>query len=356
MIIVFSVFFVLSLPLISAEVWIPEHEFRGYFDSNDIYTVVGAVKNTENYPVLPTIEIIINEDGKVTSVAQNLPTVFPNKDIPFKLKIPEITNQNVVLEKPNVSFEKDDGLSSNVQVIYDKTLVRHVDGHQTGRIINQGNITEYNLKVYATIHGQDNKFIDVGKNIEKIGKIEPGQILGFTIYPDPLLASEVNYYSCFAIGDETIIPLYANRNGEKFKFRYDSTAAFTVVGFDKSGTALSLDGINSFKVPTYVNFEFPKTAEDEKFNVLVNDRQAKFIQSNDEEGNWHLAFDIGGASQSKITISGFEKPKSAPSSQLESKTDEKTDYVFLYYVVAVLVAVAAGVCLYRYRIRRKLTS
>ncbi len=354
MVIVLSLFFAFSFPLVSGEVWIPDDEFYGYFDSNGVYTVVGVVRNTEDSSILPTIEIKINDADRQVSTVQQLPIVFPHRDIPFKLKFSEITSHDAVLEKPNVFFEKIIKLPSNVQVVYDKTLVKHKDGHLTGRIINQGNATEFDLKVYATIHGENNKFLDVGKNAEKIDKIEPGQILEFTIYPDPLFAPEVNYYSCFAIGDETIVPLYATRDGEKFNFRYDSTAAFTVVGFDESGTTLHLDGINSFKVPTYVNFEFPRASDEENFNVLVNDRQAEFIQSQDEEGNWHVAFDVSGASQSKIVISGFEKTQSEP--LLQSKADETPDYAFLYYVVAAVIASILGTLLYKYNARKKLTT
>jgi len=353
--IILSVIFVSSIPLISAEVLIPEDEFHGYLDSNGIYTVVGAVRNTEDFPVLPTIEINISEDGRQVSTVQQLPAVSPHRDIPFKLKFLEIKSQNIVLEKPNVSFKKIIKPSSNVQIIYDKTLVKHKDGHLTGRIINQGNTTEFDLKVYATIHGKNNKFLDVGKNVEKIDKIEPGQILEFAIYPDPTFALEVNYYSCFAIGDETIVPLHAIRDGEKFDFRYDSTAAFTVAGFDESGTTLFIEGINSFKVPTYVNFEFPRTSDGEKFNVLVNDRQVKFIQSEDDEGNWHVAFDVDGASQSEIVISGFENAHSASLTNIESKIDANADYDALYYVIAAVIAAVVGIFLYKYLRRKKLT-
>jgi hypothetical protein len=354
MVIVISVLFVLTPILASAEVWIPEDEFYGYFDSNDIYTVVGAVRNTEDYSVLPTIKITINENGKITTVNQDLPVVFPHRDIPFKLKVPQITNKDVVLEKPNVSFEKTNKLATNVAVIYDKTLKKHEDGHLTGRIINQGNNTEYDIKVYATIHGKNNKFLDVGKNIEKISKVEPGQIIEFSLYPDPLFAEQVNYYSCFAIGDETIIPLYALRNGERFNFRYDSTASFTVVGFNELGTELTLNGINSFKVKTYVNFEFPKTSEDEEFQILVDGKQTEFIQSIDEEGNWHVAFDVDGASQNKIVIDGFKRAAALP--VVEKSVEKSTDYSFIYYVGAVVIAAGVGVSVYKYRNKKKLTT
>ncbi|MEM3063830.1 MAG: peptidase [Candidatus Nitrosotenuis sp.] len=325
-----------------ADVWVPENQYLGYFDSQGVYTVVGTVKNTESYAVTPTITITVNAGDKIT-VTQKLPTVFPNKDIPFKIQIPQVRNPDALLEGPTVSFQKEDGVAaSKVEVLYDKTLKKHRDGHLTGRIINNGNATEYNIKVYATIHGDKNVFLDVGKNIEKIEKIEPGQIIEFTMYPDPMFADDVNYYSCFAIGDETIVPLYAVRNGERFDFRYDSTASFTVVGFDETGTKLRIDGINSFKVPTFVNFEFPKTSDSEKFDVLVDERPVEFIQSVDEYGNWHVAFAVDGASQTKILISGFENT----GKQAEFVGTQKQDYGFLYYVVPAVFAVGIGTYFY----------
>ena len=329
----------------AADVWIPEDEYLGYFDPQGVYTVVGAVKNTEDHPVVPTITIILN-DPKQIRVEQQLPAVFPNKDIPFKIPIPQVSN-HVVLGKPIVSFETDlTATQSNVDVIYNASLKRHGDGHLTGKIVNKGNTTEYDLKVYATIHGQGNVFLDVGKNIEKIEKIEPGQIIDFTMYPEPSIASEIKYYSCFAIGDETVIPLYATRNGEKFGFRYDSTASFTAVGFDESGTNLYITGINSFKVPTFVNFEFPMTSEREKFDVTVNEKPVKSAQSVDEEGNWHVAFDVDGASQNKILIRGFENP--AKKSDIQNGGSEQgQNYLLLYYAIPVVAAMGAGIYLYR---------
>jgi hypothetical protein len=324
-----------------ADVWIPEDEYRGYFDSQGVYTVVGAVKNTENHAVVPTITIFLDA-GQQIQVEQRLPTVFPNKDIPFKIPIPQISG-DVVLQTPIVSFEKDpNAMPSNVEVIYDRSLKKHHDGHLTGKIINKGNTTEYDVKVYATIHGKGHAFLDVGKNIENIEKIEPGQIIDFTMYPEPAIADEIKYYSCFAIGDETIIPLYAIRGGERFNFRYDSTASFAVVGFDESGTKLSMIGINSFKVPTFVNFEFPMTSENEKFEVTVDEKPVRFIQSIDEQGNWHVAFDVDGASQNKILISGFENP-SAKAGRI-GVSGAMSDY--LYYGVPAAAAAGIGIYLY----------
>lgn len=347
-----------------ADVVIPEDEILGYYDYEGVYTVVGAVKNTENYPVLPTIHLVIMDDANELSVTQSLPTVFPNKDIPFKIKIPKASGTDATIASFDVSFEQDRTImESKIEVVYDRSLTKHADGHLTGKIINKGNQTEYNIKVYATIHGENNSFIDVAKNLEKIEKIEPGQILEFTMYPDPTIAENVHYYSCFALGDETIIPLYADRDGEKFNFRYDSTAWFIVdEGFDETGTSLSLKGVNSFKFPTYVNFEFPKASEKEKFRVEVNDNEVPIIQSLDEAGNWHVAFDVAGSTQSKIMIYGFEKssdvlqpikesvtPTEPVDEQTNSQSQASSDYSSLYYVVPIVVAGVIGAIVFLYR-------
>lgn len=330
------------IPFVSADVFVPKDEIVTYFDSVGVYTIAGAVKNTENFAITPTLRFTINDDGKQIFITQTLPTVFPNADMPFKTKMPEVAFKNAILEESTVTFEKNPTKSeSHVSILYDRSMIKHSDGHLVGRIINNGNQTEYNLKVYATIHGENNTFIDSVQNLEKIDKIEPGQTLEFTMYPDPTLANNVSYYSCFALGDETIIPLSTIRDGKKFDFRYDSTASFAVKGFDDTGTELSLVGINSFKFPTYVNFEFPMLSEAEKFKVLIDEKPAKFIQSKDEYGNWHVAFDMAGSSQNKILISGF--------TEYDSKTSDShntQDYMLVYVVIS--IAAIIGIAVYVY--------
>ena len=45
----------------------------------------------------------------------------------------------------------------------------------------------------------------------------------------------------------------------------------------------------------------------EKFQVTLNDKPIDFIQSVDDMGFWHVAFNVGPTSQGVIKISGFEK-------------------------------------------------
>ncbi len=303
------VLFVLAFSIIQvvdAEVWIPEDEFTSFFDINDHYTVVGVVKNSEGYPVIPTITLNIEDENQLISKSFEHAPVLPSMELPFKIKFPEITSKSPILLDPNVSFVPTEKTPTGIEVIYDKTLVTHEDGHLTGRIINNGTSTVYNVKVLAIIHGHE-KVLDMGQNVEMIEKMEPGEIRSFTMYPDPSITDDVFYYSCFAPSDTTIVPVYTERNGEKFYFRYDAGTWYYDAEFNEKGTELSMKTQTSFSVETYANFEFPQFSEDEKFNVYVNGEQKEFIQSIDEMNNWHVAFIVEPRESGEILITGFSE-------------------------------------------------
>ena len=294
--------------IVHADVFIPDSEYAGYFDYEGVYTVVGNVKNQNNFALIPTITISVidNDQTKVTHTLHHVP-IPAMTDIPFKLKFPEIQGNNPILLNAELEYVKTEKNSVPIQIIYDKTLITHEDGHVTGRIQNIGNQTVFNPKVFAIVHGYEKYILDVAQNIKPIEKIEPGQILNFTIYPDPSVSEPVRFYSCFAPVDTTVIPITAKKNGGDFDFRYDSGAWYSAAKFDESGTTMSIRGYNSYPLETYANFEFPPISGDEKFSVTLNDEPIEFIQSIDEMGFWHVAFTVEPTSQGIVKISGFEK-------------------------------------------------
>ena len=287
-----------------AEVWIPENEFVGYFDSNGIYTVVGTIKNSEESGIIPTVIINIQDGKTAISKSFEYPPIESRKDLPFKVKFPEINTKVPQLKNPEVTYIHTEKKPVNIQVMYDKTLKKHEDGHLTGRIINNGTTTVYNVNVFAIIHGFK-QVLDMGQNIELIDKMEPGEIRNFTMYPDPAITSEISYYSCFVPTDSTIVPVYTKRNGEKFYFRYDSGSWYYDAKFNEKGTELSMKTQTSLSLETYTNFEFPRFNNDEKFNVFLNGEPKKIIQSIDERGNWHVAFIVEPRETGEIFITGF---------------------------------------------------
>lgn len=318
-----------------AEVLIPDNEFIGYFDYNGIYTVVGAVKNSERYSVVPTVEIKIQDGNRIISESYTLPAVNPSKDIPFKIKFAQVSSKNPILEKPIVAFVPSADEAKDIQVVYDKTLVRHADGHTSGFIINNGSLPVYGVKIYALIRGEGSKLIDVGKSVENIEKIESGEKREFSIYPDPALASQVNYYSCFAIGDDMVIPMFVLREGKRFEFRYESGAYFNDVKFDDEKKSLALFARNPWPAAIFVNLEFPTESATQKFDVYLDGKQIYSVQSKDERGNWHVAFNLGPQTSSQILISGFESGQK-PDAQRDIET---------YYLLGIIpaAAVIAGI-------------
>jgi hypothetical protein len=289
-----------------AEVIIPPHEFLGYFDSQGIYTVVGNVKNENNFAIIPTITIsVIDDDRTLLKTIKHVP-LSPGKEIPFKLKFPEVTSNIPILLPAKLLFEKTYKNSIPIEILYDETLIKHEDGHITGRIQNIGENTIHFPKIFAVVHGYEN-VIDIVQNIEFIEKIESGEIVEFSMYPDPSITKDVFYYSCFAPVDTTVVPMTAKKEGGDFDFRYDSGAWYSAAKFDSEGTTLSIRGYNSYPLETYANFEFPPISGNEKFKVTFNDEPVDFIQSIDEMGFWHVALSVGPTSQGVLKISGFEK-------------------------------------------------
>lgn len=297
----------------SAEVWIPDNEYDSYFDHEGIYTVIGAVKNTESYPIIPTITIKIQDGDGMISESYTLPVANPAKDIPFKIKFDQVVSKNPILEKPQVTFVPGPKDYTYIEVVYDNTLVKHKDGHTSGVIANNGNFTAYGIKVYALIHGKDNKFIDVGKSVENIEKLEPGERKEFSIYPDPSFTTQVNYYSCFVIGDDMVIPTFVIKDDKRFDFRYKTEGYLTDIKFDNEKNTLMLFARNPWPMKSFANIEFPMESESQKFVVYKEGKKIDSIQSRDEQNTWHVVFDLEPQSSKQITISGFESGKKSES-------------------------------------------
>ncbi|MGI0011160.1 MAG: hypothetical protein ACREAE_07155, partial [Nitrosopumilaceae archaeon] len=326
-------FGLVSLQFAYAEVWIPDNEFTGYFDSNDIYTVVGAVKNSEKYPVVPTVVINILDGNRKISESYTLPAASPSKDMPFKIKLSQVSTENPVLEKPGITFVPTLRTLTNVEIIYDKTLVKHSDGHVSGFIVNNDIMPVYGVKIYALINDKDGKLIDVGKTVESIEKIEPSQKKEFTMYPDPAFASQVGYYSCFVIGEEPIIPMFVQREGKRFDFRYVSSGYFDDAKFDDDKKALSLFARNPWPITVYANIEFPREFETQDFKVYIDNELVYAPISMDEFGNWHVAFNLEPQTSSQVLISGFEGSKASAVQTIEP-----------YYLLGIIpAAIIAGI-------------
>ena len=291
----------------SGEVYIPDHEYVGFYDQDGIFTVIGGVKNNEMYPVIPTITVSVNDGGNVFSQEYKFSPVMPAQMLPLKLKLPQITSENPVLEPPQISYTRTEYKFEDGYVLYDNSLILHDDGRMTGKIKNAGDNTFQNFRVYALIKDQNEKILDVASS-QRFAIMHPGEILEFEMIPAPKIVNKIDLYSCFAFGDESILPLNADRNGEQYTFRYESGVAFMNSKFNSDSTELEIDTLNSFVGELNASFEFPQSSINEEFEVYLDDGKIANLQSLDEVGNWHVYFTVPGFYQGDITIKGFHEP------------------------------------------------
>jgi len=291
----------------SGEVYIPDHEYVGFYDQDGIFTVIGGVKNNEMYPVIPTITVSVNDGGNVFSQEYKFSPVMPAQMLPLKLKLPQITSENPVLEPPQISYTRTEYKFEGGYVLYDNSLILHDDGSMTGKIKNAGDNTFQNFRIYALIKDQNEKILDVASS-QRFAIMHPGEILEFEMIPNPKIVNKIDLYSCFAFGDESILPLNADRNGEQYTFRYESGVAFMNSKFNSDSTELEIDTLNSFVGELNASFEFPQSSINEEFEVYLDDDKVSNLQSLDEMGNWHVYFTVPGFYQGDVTIKGFHEP------------------------------------------------
>lgn len=304
---------------VSGEVYIPDHEYVGFYDQDGIFTVIGGVKNNEMYPVIPTITVNVNDDGNILSHKYKFSPIMPSQMLPLKLKLPEITSENPILGPPQISYKQTEYKYESGYILYDDSLILHDDGRMTGMIKNAGDKTFLNFRVYALIKDQNEQILDVASS-QQFGIMHPGETLIFEMIPDSKIVNEIALYSCFAFGDESVLPLNVDRNGEQYTFRYESGTWFKDGGFNSESTDLKMYALNSFSAELNASFEFPQSSIHEDFEVYLDgtgwDGQAYYqtddkvtnLQSLDELGNWHVYFTVPGFYQGDVTVKGFHEP------------------------------------------------
>lgn len=293
-------------------VYIPENDYKGYFNSAGFYTIVGKVVSTEPKPIKPTIHVEVIDDGKVIKKdlewvpILNVPSLA--REIPFKMIIPEVKGKDPIINKIYVTYEYLNRESINVVALYDNSLIMYND-HVTGRVINLGNKTVYNIRVYAGAHAINGSWLDTSISQEIIEELRPGESKPFTLYIDPIFKGQVGYYSCFAPSDPYVMNLTTTRNDEKFEVYAISDVWFYNPKFDEETNTLHLEAAsNSLPLPIKVKFRVPVSSLDEKFQVYLDGDVKDVYQSIDEDGmTWHLTFDYPPTSFVKdIRILGFK--------------------------------------------------
>ena len=150
--------------------------------------------------------------------------------------------------------------------------------------------------------------------------MHPGETLEFEMIPDRKIINKIESYSCFSFGDESVLPLNADRDGQQYTFRYESGAWFKDCKFSSDSTELGMYSLNSYFGELNASFEFPQSSIHEEFEVYLdgssysNDGTKLYkekvtnLQSLDEMGNWHVYFSVPGFYQGDVIVKGFHEP------------------------------------------------
>ena len=303
------------------EVYIPEHEFIGFYDETETYTIFAGIKNKEYYPIIPTVTITVQDGDSKIVEKYELSTIMPDNMLPMKVQIPEVKSANPILKEPLISYKKSENTFSGGYIIYDETLIIHDDGSLTGKIRNGGDSVFEKFRIYALI--KDKNDIIIGIASSKIfEQMNPDDVFDFKLMASPEIADKVDYYSCFAFGDDSIMPLTVKKGDEEFTFRYTANAWFKDGEFSSDGKDLTMYSLNGFQIPMVGSFEFPTNSIHEDYEVVLDgekfgdgasskDPKIQFtesvetLQSVDEMGNWHLYFEVPQGFQGNVKISGF---------------------------------------------------
>ena len=316
--VILSIIFLMIIPAFaSGEVYIPDNEYVGFYDHDGVYTVIGGVKNTEMYPVIPTVSVSVIDDDRIFSDKYKFSPIMPAQMLPLKIKLPQVTSENPILEPPQITFEVTEYRFDGGYVLYDDSLILHDDGRMTGKIKNGGEQTFQNFRIYALIKDKNENVLDVASS-QKFDLMKPGDLLEFEMIPHPKIADKINLYSCFAFGEDEIFPLNSERNDEQYTFRYDSGAWFTEPEFNLEGTELSMYTFNSWHLDMNASLEFPQSSLHEELEVYLDGKKyakgqpvnekIESLQSLDEMGNWHVYFTIPNFYQGNTVITGFKQP------------------------------------------------
>ena len=302
------ILFVLITPtFVSAEVYIPDNEYVGFYDHDGVYTVIGGIKNTEIYPVTPTITVTVHDGNNIFSNDYVFSSVMPQQMLPMKIKLPQITSDSPKLEPYAITYDLAGYEFQGGYVLYNDSLVLHSDGTMTGQIKNSSDETFHDFKIYALIKDENEMILDVASS-QKFDVMHPDEILDFQMIPNPKIADSIHLYSCFAFGGDEIFPLNAERNDEKFTFRYDSGAWFTDGEFNPEGTELNMYTFNSWHLDMNASLEFPQSSIHEDLEVYLDNEKVQSLVSLDEMGNWHVYFTVPNFYQGNTVITGFMYP------------------------------------------------
>src|SRR6185503_3352331 len=238
------------LILISPLFLIASAEFDGpriilrssFVDSDGHVNVVGTVRNFAQSPVQVTIGLP-TLDGNTLETETYGRTIWPLTDSPFKFILREGETQSGDPFLKNVT-ELNTVRHDMLVLTYDGMAVGEERAF-VGKIKNIGPFEVKNVSVFAAVHNTNHtlQLDTVRSNVFSV--IKPGEELDFVALPDPVVRTDVLYYSCAGIDYDD--PITTVKVGDGKILAYDLTAVAQVTNFRYENSTDSL----AFRIRPY---------------------------------------------------------------------------------------------------------
>lgn len=239
MILLFTTIILLSfLPDSYSEPAITILEQKIYKNSNGNWNLIGSLRNQAETPV----ELIYDINSLNLSKSQSdifksfsfANVVYPDSVVPFKFVS---TDKELLKHFPEMLKIKkvDKPLFSDISHEY-SNLAEGNEKILSGKIKNTGSTIIKDIVVYASVHAKNTTQLDSAKS-DVIPTLRPGEGKSYKIIPDPLIRSDVYYYSCAGLDINS--PITTLDTGDGFlAFDLQSASLVSNFGYESSSDSI----------------------------------------------------------------------------------------------------------------------
>lgn len=238
-----------------------------FVDSEGRTNVVGTVRNFGPTPAQVTVGMKTNDGSELMTPTYGR-TIWPLTDSPFKFVLEPGTEQTG--ETFIAETVESGGVQHNALVLtYDGMAVGDEKAF-VGKIRNTGPFEFHNISVFAAVHSPDHKFqLDtVRSNV--IATIKPGEEAEFIAVPDPIIKSDVLYYSCAGLDFDAPITTVETADGEFIAFSMNALAEVSRIRHDNATDSLIFSVRHYLPDGGPLNLKIPQVAQDHIVAVSID--------------------------------------------------------------------------------------
>ncbi|HEX2014525.1 MAG TPA: hypothetical protein VLA68_04785, partial [Nitrososphaera sp.] len=238
-----------------------------FVDSEGRQNVVGTVRNFGEVPVQVAVGLR-TEDGSTLQTSTYGRTVWPLTDSPFKFVLDseeKAAGDPFIVEVSKVEEPYYDMLV----LIYDGMAVGEERAF-IGKIRNTAPFEVRNVSVFAAVHSRDHtsQLDTVRSNI--IPVIKPGEEIEFVAIPDPVVRSDILYYSCAGLDFDAPMTTLDAGNGQFVAYSLSAFAQIRSMRYDNATDSISFGIVPYGPNGVPVSIKIPQLAENQTVTVMLD--------------------------------------------------------------------------------------